>query len=139
MYYCSEFRLFAHGVNFDADAYVASTPLRFDGVWHKGENGADHPKSSGVFKTLGDGLKVPLDEQEEIAIEYLSTNRDELKVLAQHPDVKTFILGLHCHIELEPSIDGFSLGPSSSLMWHALDIGVRVNFYISLDRSRDCD
>jgi hypothetical protein len=49
----NEFRLFAHGPGFDADAYLVSAPLSFDGVWHKGESGPDHPKSNGVFKVLG--------------------------------------------------------------------------------------
>ena len=49
----NEFRLFAHGVTFDPDDYLASAPLKFDGVWHKGEAGHNHPKSSGVFKVLG--------------------------------------------------------------------------------------
>src|SRR5438094_10563540 len=101
MYCMNEFRLFAHGVDFDPDAYVASTPLKFDGVWHKGESGHDHPKSSGVFKVLGDGQKVPLSEQEKIAIEYLSTNREALKALTKYPGVTTFILGLQYHIELD--------------------------------------
>jgi hypothetical protein len=30
----NEFRLFAHGVAFDPVAYLASAPLKFDGVWH---------------------------------------------------------------------------------------------------------
>jgi len=40
----NEFRLFAHGVAFDADAYLAEAPLTVDGGWHKGESGNDHPK-----------------------------------------------------------------------------------------------
>lgn len=90
----NEFRLFAHGVEFDPDAYLASAPLKFDGVWRKGESGHNHPKSSGVFKVLGDGRTVPILEQERIAIQFLSANREALKALAQHPQVTTFILGL---------------------------------------------
>src|SRR5512144_500006 len=66
----NHFRLFAHGEAFDPDAYLATTALMFDGVWHKGESGHDHPKSSGVFKVLGDGPTVPLFKQEQIAIDY---------------------------------------------------------------------
>jgi hypothetical protein len=133
----NEFRLFAHGVDFDPDAYMASTPLKFDGAWRKGESGHDHPKSSGVFKVLGDGRKVPLFEQEEIAIEFLSANREALKSLAKYPGVTTFILGLQYHIELDPATIGFCMGPSALLMWHCLDIGVSPYFYVSLDRRRE--
>lgn len=129
------FQLFALGADFDPDAYVASTPLKFDGIWHKGESGHDHPKSSGVFKLLGDGQKVSLSEQEKIAIEYLSANREALKALARYPGVTTFILALQYRaFEFEPETSGFCIGPSTSLMRHCLDIGVSPNFYVSLDR-----
>jgi hypothetical protein len=131
----NEFRLFAHGVKFDPAAFLTSTSLGFDGVWHKGEIGHDHPKSSGVFKVLGDGPKVPLFEQETIAIEYLSANRDALKALVQYPGVTTFILGLQYHIELEPGTIGFSMGPSATLMRQCLDIGVVPTFYVTFDRA----
>jgi hypothetical protein len=135
----NDFRLFAHGVDFEADAYLASTPLKFDGVWHKGQFAHDHPKSSGVFKILGDGQKLPLSEQETIAIEYLSVNREELKALARYPGVTTVILGLVYHIELDSATVGFSMGPSARLMRHALDIGISPVFYVSLDRRREWD
>jgi len=54
----NEFQVFALGDEFDPDAYLASAPLKFDGLWRKGESGRGHPKSSGVFKTLGDGLSI---------------------------------------------------------------------------------
>ena len=130
----SEFRLFAHGVEFHPDAYVASAPLKFDGVWRKGESGHDHPKSSGVFKVLGDGLTVPVFEQERIAIEYLSANREVLKALAQHPQVTTFILGLQYRTAFESNVIGFCLGPSAQLMWHCLDVGCEPTYYVTLDR-----
>ena len=133
----NQFRLFAHGVAFDPDAYLAEAPLKFDGAWHKGEGGHDHPKSSGVFKMLGNGRTLPIFEQERIAVEFLSANREALKVLAKYPGVTTFILGLQCHIELEPGTIGFCMGPSALLMWHCLDIGVSPTFYVSLDRRRE--
>src|SRR5262245_60461775 len=137
MYCTNEFRLFAHGVDFDPDAYVASTPLKFDGVWHKGGSGHGHPKSSGVFKVLGDSHEVSLFEQEKIAIEYLSANREALKALANYPGVTTFILGLQYYIELDPGTIGFCMGPSALLMRHCIDIGVSPTFYVSLDRRRE--
>ena len=134
----NEFRLYAHGVEFDPDAYLASAPMKFDGVWRKGEGaGHDHPKSSGVFKVLGDGCTVPTSEQEQIAIEYLSANREALKALAEHPQVTTFILGLQYHIVLEVNTAGFGMGPSALFMWHCLDIGISPYYYVTLDRERE--
>src|SRR5690242_20181644 len=60
-----EFRLFAHGADFDPDAYLASTQLAFDDVWRKGDRGGSHPKSSGVYKVLGDGKVLSIAEQQD--------------------------------------------------------------------------
>src|SRR5262245_52989606 len=105
----NEFRIFAHGVAFDLDTYLASAPLKFDGTWRRGEVANDHPKSNGVFKILGDGQQLPLYEQERIAIDYLTANRDALKALATYPGVTTFILGLQYLVELDPSTVGFTI------------------------------
>ncbi|MBL8297709.1 MAG: hypothetical protein JNN30_05100 [Rhodanobacteraceae bacterium] len=133
----NEFRLFAHGVEFDADAYLASAPLKFDGVWRKGGSGHAPPNSRGVFKVLGDGRGLPVFEQERIAIEYLSANREALKALAQHPQVTTFILGFQYHIVLKVNTIGFCMGPPALLMWYCLDIGISPTYYVSLDRERE--
>jgi hypothetical protein len=130
----NEFRLFAHGKAFNPQAFLETTTLNFDGVWHKGELGHDHPKSSGIFKILGDGPTVPLEEQEQIAIDYLSANHDALKLLAQAPGVTTFILGLQYQVKLEENITGFAIGPSAPLMSLALDIGIAPTYYIMLER-----
>jgi hypothetical protein len=135
----NEFRLFAHGVAFDSDAYLAEAPLTFDGVWHKGEAGNDHPKSSGVSKALGDGRAVSIVEQEQIAIEFLSANREALKGLATYPGVTTFILGLQYHIRLDEGTIGFCLSPSARLMSQALDIGIAPIYYVTLDRRHETE
>ena len=61
----NEFRLFAHGEHFDPDAFLASSPLAFDGVWHKGEHCHDQPKTSGVYKVLGNGHELPLTNKND--------------------------------------------------------------------------
>lgn len=132
----NEFRIFAHGEDFDIDAYLATTQLQFDRIWRKGENGNDHPKSNGIAKVLGDGHQVSLYDQETIAIAYLSANSDALKALGQFPGVTTFILGLQYNIALGASTLGFCMGPSAELMWHVLDIGIDLNFYVVLDRTQ---
>jgi len=131
----NEFRLFALGVEFDPDAYLASAPLEFDGVWRKGESGRNHPKSNGIFKVLGDGPTVPLPQQERIALEFLAGNRDALRALAQYPGVTTFILGLQHHIDLErrKNLVAFCVGPPAPLMRLALDIGLQPTYYITFE------
>jgi hypothetical protein len=131
----NEFRIFAHGVDFDPDAYRAKSTLVFDGVWRKGESGNNHPASSGIYKSLGNGMAPTIFEQERIAIDYLSQNRDALRTLSEHPNVTTFNLGLQYHIRLGENTVGFCMGPSALLMWHCLDIGIAPVFYVSLDAS----
>ena len=129
----NQFQLFALGTDFDPDAYIASTSLDFDGVWRKGEIRADHPKSSGVYKVLGDGLVVPFADQERIAINYLQANEDALKALSQHPHVTRFVLGLQYNFVPEVGLQAFSLGPSDLLMWHCLNTGISPVYYVTLD------
>lgn len=140
----SEFRVFAHGETFDVDAFLATTTLRPDYVWRCGDQQRhscmeSKHETSGVEFVLGDGTQLPLGEQEKIAIEYLSANREALKTLAGYPGVTTFVLGLQYYMELYPGDIGFCMGPSALLMWHALDVGIELTFYVTLDRRREWD
>jgi hypothetical protein len=130
------FELFALGDEFDVNTYLSSASLDFDNVWHRSEGGRP---TSGVGKRLGDGVALPLDEQQRIAVEYLSTNREALRELVKFPGVTTFILGLQYNIELNAGLRGFCMSPSPRLMWHALDVGVHPTFYVVLKRPGDAD
>jgi hypothetical protein len=138
----NHFTLFAHGESFDVDTYLAKTTLRFDHVWRLGHQRryscveSRHP-TSGVEKVLGDGSTIPVHEQQNIAVEFLSTHRTALLELANYPGVDTFVLGLHYEIVLEEGIIGLCMGPSAQLMKHALDLRIRPNFYVVLDRHSD--
>ena len=118
------------------NTYLKSASLDFDNVWHRSEGGRP---TSGVGKRLGDGAVIPLDEQQRIAVEYLSTNRDALRELANCPGVTTFILGLQYNIEVREDIRGFCIGLSSRLMWHAIDIGISPNLYGVFNRPGEED
>ena len=133
----NEFRIFTLGEAFDIDAYLATTKLQFDGLWRKGEAGNDHSKSNGIAKVLGDGQQITWIDQEAIAIEYLSTNRDALRALAEFPGVTTFKLGLQYNFPLQANSMGICMGPSAELMWHLLDTGIDLNFYVVLDHTQE--
>ena len=136
----NHFTLFAHGEAFDVDAYVSKTSLRFDHVWRRGDQRryacvpSKHP-TSGVERVLGDGSAIPLPQQQDIAVEFLSQNRRALLELAGQPGVDTFVLGLHYEIKLREGIVGVCMGPSDELMKLALDLRIKPNFYVVLDRS----
>jgi hypothetical protein len=135
----NHFKIFAHGESFDVDVYLAKSSLQFDHIWRRGDQRRyacveSRHETSGVERTLGDGSKIPIHEQDRIAVEFLSVNRDLLNELAKFPGVDNFILGLHYQIELDPGTIGFCLSPSAQLMWHALEIGIEPTFYVVLDR-----
>lgn len=130
------FEVFALGREFDVNKYLTSTSLDFDNVWHSSERGRP---TSGVGKRLGDGAVVPFDEQQRIAVEFLSANSAALRELAKFPGVTTFILGLQYNIELKEGSLGFCVDPSPRLMWHALDVGVRPTFYVVFNRPGEAD
>lgn len=140
----NEFRIFAHGEAFDVDAFLATTTLRPEYVWHRGDQRryacveSKHP-TSGVEFIPGDGRVVPFLEQEQIAITYIQAHRDELQALAGYPGVQTFILGLQYICELDESLIGFCIGASHRLMRHALDVGVEPNYYVGLNRPNDSE
>ena len=141
MFKMNEFRIFAHGDDFDVDRYLSTATLKPDYVWRRGDQRryacvkSEH-ETSGVEFTLGDGWKVPLQDQEDIALAYLQAHREELRALAKFPGVDTFIVGLQYVCKLDGGILGFVVGPSSQLMWHALNAGVRPNYYVSFDRTK---
>ncbi len=124
--FSERFHIFAHGETFDVDAFLASSTLQPNYVWHRGPRA-----TSGIEIFLGDGREIKLVHQVEIAFAYLQTHKDELKALAQFPGVDTCILGLVWICR--PASTGFCLGPSSELMQHALDIGILPRYYGTID------
>jgi hypothetical protein len=133
------FKIFAHGTDFDVDAFLASTHLRPDKVWRRGDQragsfvGSRHP-TSGVEFVLGDGPNIPVREQERIAVAYLAAHQEELLALGRAPGAKTFILGLHYRVEVSDGTLGFSVGPSTRLMRSCLDVGAVPVYHVALDR-----
>ena len=138
----NEFQIFAHGEEFDVDAFLATTTLRPSYVWRRGDQKryacgeSSHP-TSGIEFFLGDGQQTPLFEQERIAIEYLSENREALTALARYPGVATFILRLQFHMDLDVATIAFCVRPSPRLMWNVLDVGMELDFCVTLDRERE--
>jgi hypothetical protein len=131
------FCLFAHGEDFDVDRYVASSSFQFDEVWHRGDQRPVCVESayvtSGVRKFIGDGTKLPIAEQEQRAISFLSENREAVRALADIPGAEYRILGLqHFTAVGNGSPLGFAFGPSSQLMRLVLDLKIQLTFYVTL-------
>jgi hypothetical protein len=103
--FSERFHIFAHGETFDVDAFLATSTIHPDYVWRRAPR-----ETSGIEIFLGDGREIRLVDQEDIAISYLKTHRDELRALAQFPGVDTFILGLV--LICKPEHTGCCVGPS---------------------------
>jgi hypothetical protein len=129
----NHFELFAHGAAFDVDAYVGSSSLPVTRVWRRGQR---HYKTSGVAVALGDGEVIPTFVQERLAIEFLTTHREELLVLRRRPGVDVVILGLQLRVRLEEGLVGFCVGPSTALMRSALAVGAEPFFFVALEGTR---
>jgi hypothetical protein len=125
------FELLAHGGGFDVDAYLKSAPFEFDLVWHRSQGGRP---TSGISRLLGDGALISLPEQQRMAAEFLSANRNSLRELARFPGVENFILGLQCNIQVRDGLRGFALAPTPELMRLALDISISPTFYVVFNR-----
>lgn len=80
---------------------------------------------------------MPLPEQERIALDFIRANRDGLRALGQFPGIETFILMFHDETVLEDDTVGVCVGPSKLLMWHALDVGVRLDYTVIVRRPSD--
>jgi hypothetical protein len=124
--FSERFHIFALGETFDVDAFLARSSLRPDFVWRQMGNGP----TNGLEILLGDVDRTTLQQQEEIAVNYLSAHRDELRCLASFPGVEALNLGLVYRVG--PNQLGVCLGPSRALMISALDSGVRPNYYVTI-------
>jgi hypothetical protein len=135
----NEFRLFAHGLAFDLDAFLVSTALRPDYIWRRGDQRRyacvdSRYASSGVEFALGDGLTITLLHQERVAVAFLTAHRDALRALGRFPGMDTFILGLQYRTAFASNVVGFCLAPSAPLIGHCLDVGCEPVYYVTLDR-----
>lgn len=125
------FKIFAHGDDFDVDAYATTATIGFDRVRHKGEQ---HYTTNGIEKLLGDGQQLSCHDQDRIATHFLEEHESELTTLAKVPGVDTFILQLQYRTDVKPILRGFWMSFSARLMYFALKAGVDPMFFVDLGR-----
>ena len=130
------FKFFALGQDFDVDAYLETSPLRFDHVWHRGETkpgGIGRYPTHGASITLGDGCRLTRENQERIAIDFLERNEEPLRDLAQYEGVERVQLGIQFRVEASENLSGISVEPSMRLMYAALRIGrIQPLYFVDL-------
>jgi hypothetical protein len=127
------FRVVASGESFDVDGFTKLLPLQINEIWHRGEprgGCADLNETSGLCIDLGIGVDLNIEEQQDIAVEYLSANQNALQVLRSFPGVTDFYLGLQGTVHSNSLGSIYDLSPHS--MEIALKIGVRVTIWSCL-------
>jgi hypothetical protein len=136
------FRLFALGHAFDVDAYIKTSSLRFDHIWHRGDpkpGGIGRFANSGAQIDLGDGRKIPAEQQEAVAADFLDAHDRLLRELGVFPGVTHVTLGIHFCVHATPGLSSFTVGPSARLMQSALRAAVSPVFYVDLLREDALD
>jgi hypothetical protein len=135
------FAIAASGPNFDVDRYLANCPFSISRVWRRGEpfssDGCqDHSalhKHSGFEIDLGCGADLSIDEQQEIAAEFLTQHEATLVALKVVPGVESFYLGIQEQVFRDSAGSLFDL--HSPLLHAALRIGIRITVWACLDRA----
>ena len=135
------FAIAASGANFDVDRYLADCPFTIGRVWRRGEpfssdgrpdNRALHKRSSFEID-LGCGADLPIDEQQEIAADFLKRHEAALVALKAIPGVETFYLGIQEQVLRDSLGSLFDLHPP--LLQAALRIGIRLTVWTCLERT----
>jgi hypothetical protein len=140
----NQFRLFAHGENFHVDAYLQSSTLQPDFVWRRGEQRryacmkSEH-STSGVEWVLGDGRTLSFDDQERIAIDFLTKNQAELRRLSGFPGADWCTIGLQFMMEIDEGTLVFCVSPSLLFNLAAIGVGFGPTIYVSIVRHESAD
>ena len=131
----TDFRIFAHGKEFDPDACASRSALKFSRLWRRGElkcpDGTSAYETSGVEILLA-AEQLPFYSQVGIARSFLEENETALQKLGQFDGVETYILGLERTIEHSPGLVGFTVWFPESLMSLSLRIGINLVAYVQL-------
>jgi hypothetical protein len=125
----NHFEIFAHGAEFDVDAYCKSSKMRFDKTWHVGEK---NYRSNGVLKSLGDGTCLSVEQQVRTALKTCIKHQAELRRLSSFHGVSAAILGLQHLKELTSNQITMTLSTPSELTRVAQNIGFTVVHYVSI-------
>ncbi|MBX3413267.1 MAG: hypothetical protein KF708_11305 [Pirellulales bacterium] len=126
------FRLVVHGKEFDVDKFVERYPLPNVQVWHRGDktDREQRETSNGFAIPLGSGPELHVDEQQQIAIDFLAAYTATLKKAARARGVT------HCYLGLQeivyPNTAGSIFDLSPTLLKHSLNIGLQVTVWSCL-------
>lgn len=134
------FAISALGRDFDVDAFLAESTLTFDQIWRRAdllsEFAFDQGFVSGVSKVLGDGFETAFYDQQRIAGQFIAEHFDALKHLGKFDGVEMFTLTVHTVVDQPAAAVVLDWFPS--LLGPALELGLRLAFYVDLPRETRC-
>lgn len=129
------FCLWAGGEKFDVESYTKCVAMKVNRFWQVGEivNGIEQ-HSNGLEIELGDGTELSMQEQQQVAVEFLSENRQSLVKLRSSPGLRSIGLGLQEMVHADSAGSIMDLDPA--LMRIVLDIGIEVTIWACVSHER---
>ncbi len=129
----NEFAILAQGPELDVDACLLSTTLQPTSVWRTGDvTEGGEITTSGLSVELGQGESHTLEEQFQIATEFLKANTDALRELGQTAGVQEFVLSLP--VRIDPDLGCTPLTFTSALLKQAIEVGIHPTFFITVGK-----
>lgn len=130
----NEFTILAQGPELDVDACLLSTTLQPTSVWRTGDaTDGGEITTSGLSVELGQGESHTLEEQFQIATEFLKANADALRELGKTAGVQEFVLSIP--VRIDPDLGCTPLTFPSALLKQAIEVGVHPTFFITVGKA----
>lgn len=132
----NQFKILAHGVDFNVDAFLSGTSLNPTNIWHKvlDSRGHRNPTTSGFDIVFGDGASLDVYTQQQIAIAYINDNLDALRACADFPGMQHYMLFIQQRVEITLDVCGFITELSRSLLECTLSAKMAALTYVDLVR-----
>jgi hypothetical protein len=132
----NQFKILAHGTDFDVDAFLAGSSLSPTTVWHKGKCSRGHrdPTTSGFDIVLGDGETLDIYSQQNIAVNFIQKNLTDLKECADYPGMKHYMLFIQQRTEITLDVCGFCTELSRELLQLTIAAKMDAVTYVDLVR-----
>ena len=133
-YELNQFKILAHGKEFEVDQFLSSSSLSPTHVWHKGHTTSERPEpiTSGFDIILGDGNSLDFDVQQQIAAQYVQSNLRALKACAEFPGVENFMIIIHQRKQIRFGTTGFWSCLSKHLLYLTNRVKMDAVTYVGL-------
>lgn len=132
----NQFKIIAHGENFDVDAFLAGVSLSPSKLWHKGDVLYGHKErdTSGFEIALGDGETLDNWSQQKIASEFIMANFQDLKSCGNCHGMQHYKLFIQEQVEITPDVCGIFTRLAPELLKLTILVKMEAVTYVQLVR-----